>query len=118
MEGVDPEPLKRGPGHYPGTAAPGQPGNFAVAGHRTTYGAPFYHLDQLRTGDEVHVVDRDQRAWVYEVVETRVVLPDEVWVIDDDPFESGAPMLTLITCEPRFSLAKRLIVFAELRGAT
>ena len=118
VEGVDPEPLKRGPGHYPGTAAPGQPGNFSIAGHRTTYGAPFYHLDQLRTGDEVHVVDREQRDWVYEVVDTRVVLPGDVWVVGGDPLGTGTPMLTLTTCEPRFSAEKHLIVFAELRTAT
>lgn len=118
VEGIDPEPLKRGPGHYPGTAAPGQPGNFSVAGHRTTYGAPFYHLDQLKLGDAVHVVDRQGREWVYDVVDMPVVLPDELWVIGDDPLGTGKPMLSLITCEPRFSAAKRLIVFAELRTAT
>ena len=114
VEGIDPEILKQGPGHYPDTAAPGRPGNFAVAGHRTTYGAPFYHLDQLRTGDEIHVVDRQQQTWVYRVTETRVVLPDETWVVGPDPLQTGSPVLTLTTCEPRFSAAKRLIVFAEL----
>lgn len=115
VEGVDLETLKRGPGHYPDTAAPGEAGNFAVAGHRTTYGAPFYHLDQLRPGDEVHVVDRQQRKWVYEVTETRVVLPSETWVIEPDALGNGRSILSLTTCEPRFSAAKRLIVFAELR---
>lgn len=114
VEGVDPETLKKGPGHYPETAGPGEPGNFAVAGHRTTYGAPFYHLDQLRQGDEIHVVDRQQRTWVYEVTEIRVVLPDEVWVVGPDPLGTGKPLLTLTTCEPRFSVKNRLIVFAEL----
>lgn len=115
VEGVDLETLKRGPGHYPETAAPGQPGNFAVAGHRTTYGAPFYHLDQLRAGDEIHVLDRKGRRWVYEVTETRVVLPQDTWVIERDPLGTGTPIMSLTTCEPRFSAAKRLIVFAELR---
>lgn len=114
VEGVDPQTLKQGPGHYPDTAAPGQSGNFALAGHRTTYGAPFYHLDQLRTGDEIHVVDRQQRTWVYEVAETRIVLPHDTWVIGPDPLGTGNPVLSLTTCEPRFSAAKRLIVFAEL----
>lgn len=116
VEGVDPESLKRGPGHYPGTAEPGQPGNVALAGHRTTYGAPFYHLDELRPGDEIHTIDRQQRTWVYEVTETRVVLPHETWVIGPDPLESGRPVLSLTTCEPRFSAEKRLIVFAELQS--
>jgi sortase A len=115
VEGVDPETLKQGPGHYPGTAAPGQPGNFALAGHRTTYGAPFFHLDQLRAGDEVHVVDRQQRSWVYEVTESRVVLPHETWVIGPDPLDSGRPVMSFTTCEPHYSAEKRLIVFAELR---
>lgn len=114
VEGIDPETLKQGPGHYPGTAGPGQSGNFALAGHRTTYGAPFYHLDQLRTGDEIHVVDRQRRTWVYEVTEAKVVLPHETWVIAPDPLGTGNPVLSLTTCEPRFSAAKRLIVFAEL----
>jgi sortase A len=114
VEGTAYDDLKRGPGHYEDTAAPGQPGNFAVAGHRTTYGAPFYHLDELRPGDEVHVVDRQQREWVYEVTETRVVLPGDVRVIGPDPLGTGEPMLTLTTCEPRFSAEKRLIVFAQL----
>lgn len=116
VEGVDLETLKQGPGHYPGTAGPGQPGNFALAGHRTTYGAPFYHLDQLRAGDEIHVVDRQRRPWVYEVTDTRVVHPDETWVVGPDPLQTGEPVLSLTTCEPRFSAAKRLIVFAELRA--
>lgn len=115
VEGVDPETLKKGPGHYPATAGPGEPGNFAVAGHRTTYGAPFYHLDQLRPGDGIHVVDRQQRTWTYEVIASRLVLPDDVWVVGPDPLETGQPMLTLTTCEPRFSAAQRLIVFAQLR---
>jgi sortase A len=116
VEGVDPETLKRGPGHYPDTALPGQPGNVAIAGHRTTYGAPFYHLDQLRPGDEVHVRDRNTRTWVYEVTETRVVLPSETWVVGPDPLDSATPTLTLTTCEPRFSAEKRLVVFASLRS--
>lgn len=115
VEGVTREALKQGPGHYPDTAAPGSPGNFGVAGHRTTYGAPFYHLDQLQEGDEIHVVDRYDREWVYRVTDTEVVLPDDTWVIGPDPLGTGRAMLTLTTCEPRFSAAKRLIVFAELQ---
>lgn len=116
VEGVGVEDLKRGPGHYPDTAAPGQAGNFAVAGHRTTYGAPFYDLDQIQVGDEIHVVDRTQREWTYVVERTEVVEPSEVWVIGDDPLGTGRPTLTLTTCTPRFSAAQRLIVFAQLRA--
>lgn len=114
VEGVGVEDLKRGPGHYPKTAAPGEPGNFAVAGHRTTYGAPFYDLDELRAGDEIHVVDRAGREWVYIVERSEVVQPSETWVVGDDPLGTGRPTLTLTTCTPRFSAAQRLIVFAQL----
>ncbi|CAN5919976.1 class E sortase [soil metagenome] len=106
--------LQDGPGHYPDTALPGEPGNFAVAGHRTTYGAPFYHLDVLRRGDRVLVTDRQGRRHTYAVAEQRVVLPGDTWVIGDDPLGSGEPTLTLTTCNPRFSAAERLVVHAEL----
>ena len=115
VEGVTLDVLRDGPGHYPDSAGPGQEGNFAVAGHRTTYGAPFYHLDQLRPGDEIHVVDRAQREWVYVVTEAQVVVPTALWVVGSDPLETGRPTLTLTTCHPRFSAAQRYIVFAELR---
>lgn len=106
--------LQQGPGHYPDTALPGESGNFAVAGHRTTYGAPFYHLDVLRRGDQVLVTDREGRRHTYAVAEQRVVLPVDTWVIGDDPLGSGKPTLTLTTCNPRFSAAERLVVHAEL----
>ncbi len=114
VSGVDLTTLQSGPGHYPETALPGQDGNFAVAGHRTTYGAPFFNLDQLRAGDEVHVTGRDGVTYVYVVRESRVVRPDELWVVEPDPLGTGRPTLTLTTCHPRFSNAQRLIVFAEL----
>ena len=108
--------LQRGPGHYPGTAMPGQDGNFAVAGHRVTYGRPFYHLDDVRPGDEVHVWDRDGAKHVYEVTGTEVVGPRDTWVLGHDPQGTGEPTLTLTTCHPRFSQRERLIMFAELAG--
>jgi sortase A len=114
LDDVTTDDLMRGPGHYPGTAMPGQPGNFAVAGHRTTYGAPFFHLDALRTGDLVHVTDRRGRRFTYEVAGQRVVAPTNTSVIDSDPLGTGRPTLTLTTCNPRFSAAERLIVHAEL----
>lgn len=116
VEGVSVEELKRGPGHYTGTAMPGQAGNFAVAGHRTTYGHPFFDLDELRAGDEVHVTDRGGRRWVYSVVRQEIVDPADVRVIAPDPLGTGRPTLTLTTCHPRFSAAQRLVVFAELAG--
>lgn len=116
VEGVSVEDLKRGPGHYPGTAEPGQAGNLGISGHRTTYGAPFYHLDRLREGDTIHVVDRHNRVWVYEFLEQRIVQPTDVWVMEDDPLGTGGALLTLTTCHPRLSAAQRMVVFATLVG--
>jgi sortase A len=114
VEGVGFEELKRGPGRYPGTAGPGEAGNFAIAGHRTTYGAPFFHLDRLAAGDVIDVTGRDGQRWQYTVREQRVVAPEATWTIGPDPLGTGTPMLTLTTCYPRFSDEQRLIVFAEL----
>ncbi len=114
VEGVGADVLRRGPGHYPGTGMPGQPGNFAVAGHRTTYGAPFFHLDRLQAGDQAQVTDRSGARHVYEVVEQRIVRPSDRSVLSRDPLGGGRPTLTLTTCNPRFSNRQRLVVFAEL----
>lgn len=115
VEGVSPDALRRGPGRYPGTALPGGTGNFAIAGHRTTYGAPLYHLDLLQPGDHIEVTDRDGKQWTYVVRKQQIVEPDETWTVGPDPLGSGRPTLTLTTCYPRFSAAQRLIVFAELQ---
>ena len=114
VQGVTLANLQRGPGHYPGTALPGQKGNFAVAGHRTTYGAPFFNLDQLRKGDEVLVTTRGGKKFTYRVRSQEIVSPSDTWVIEPDPLKTGKKTLTLTTCNPRFSNAERLIVFAEL----
>lgn len=114
IEGVTGDDLAKGPGHYPDTALPGQPGNFAVAGHRTTHGAPFFHLDAVRAGDEILVTDRRGTQHTYEVTRQRVVLPTDAWVIGEDPLSTGKPTLTLTTCNPRFSAAERLVIHAEL----
>jgi sortase A len=108
IEGVDIEDLKKGPGRYPKTALPGDEGNFALAGHRTTYGSPFWSLDVLEPGDRIHVRTTEGR-YVYEVEWTRIVDPSARYVLS--PTES--PALTLTTCNPRFSAAERLIVRAE-----
>ncbi|MBV8690855.1 MAG: class E sortase, partial [Actinobacteria bacterium] len=75
VEGVGVEDLKKGPGHYPGTPLPGQPGNAAIAGHRTTYGAPFNRLDELSPGDEV-LVTTVKGSYTYKVAMSHVVKPD------------------------------------------
>ncbi len=114
VEGVGVEDLKQGPGHYPGSPMPGQAGNAAVAGHRTTYGAPFYRLDELKAGDDIYVATRDApNPWHYQVMSTQDVSPSSVDVLND--FHDNR--LTLTTCTPRFTAAKRLIVVARLLGA-
>ena len=111
VEGVGVGDLQKGPGHYPQTALPGQPGNAAIAGHRTTYGAPFFNLDELKPGDPI-LTTTAQGRFRYEVLTTTVVTPSEVSVLE--PTEDNR--LTLTTCEPRFSAARRMIVTAKLVG--
>ena len=79
VEGVTPEDLRNGPGHIRGSAMPGQVGNTVISGHRTTNGAPFYHLDRLERGDTI-TVESLTGAHTYQVVETRIVQPDDTWV--------------------------------------
>lgn len=111
VEGVGVGDLQKGPGHYPQTPMPGQPGNVAVAGHRTTYGAPFYNLDELKPGDPI-LITTAQGRFRYEVTTTEVVSPSEVAVLDP----TTDNRLTLTTCEPRFSASRRMIVTASLMG--
>jgi sortase A len=110
FEGVAPDTLKKGPGHMPGTPLPGQPGNAVLSGHRTTYGRPFFDLDQLQPGDRIEI-ETAIGTHVYELREEWfLVAPTDVWVVD--PREGG--WLTLTTCHPKFSARQRLIVTAEL----
>ena len=109
FEGVDRTTLKSGPGHMPGTPLPGQPGNAVISGHRTTYGRPFYDLDQLVPGDEI-AVETALGISRYAVRQILIVAPTDVWVAGN---MDGA-WLTLTTCHPRFSAAQRLIIQAEL----
>lgn len=117
VEGTSLADLKRGPGHYPESAMPGEDGNLAIAGHRTTYSEPFGKLDELTDGDTIHLVDRSGTEWVYAYREQRIVQPTDVWVVQEpDPIDLGAPTITLTTCHPKFSAAQRLIAFGELVG--
>jgi sortase A len=111
VQGVAPDDLARGVGHYAETALPGEVGNFAVAGHRATHGEPLRHLDRLRTGDAVVVETRE--AWFTYAVraEPVVVASTATGVIAPVP---GERLLTLTTCHPRWSSEKRMIVHAAL----
>ncbi|MDQ4069633.1 MAG: class E sortase [Actinomycetota bacterium] len=111
VEGVGVEDLKKGVGHYPDTKMPGEKGNSALAGHRTTYGAPFNKLDELVAGDAINVTTR-AGTFRYDVTEKKVVTPDTVSVLDDTPDNR----LTLTTCHPKYSAEQRLIVIGHLVG--
>ncbi len=109
VQGTGVSDLKKGPGHYQNTPLPGQPGNAAIAGHRTTYGAPFGDIGELNAGDEIDVTTR-QGSFVYKVTEKKVVSPSDVSVLN--PTKDNR--LTLTTCHPKYSAAQRLIVTAVL----
>lgn len=120
VEGVDLATLTRGPGHYPETAAPGDVGNFAVAGHRATYGEPFAYLDQVQVGDEI-LVERDGEDYRYVVSESFITVPSDTDVLLPVPGQPGveaeAGSITLTTCNPRWGSTQRLIVHGALAGS-
>src|SRR5829696_2396066 len=111
VSGVSLEDLKRGPGHYPDTPLPGQPGNAAIAGHRTTYGAPFNRIAELEPGDEI-LVTTAQGAFRYEMTEQHIVSPSQIEVLED----VGDNRLTLTACHPKYSASQRIVVTAALVG--
>jgi sortase A len=117
IEGVSRADLRKGPGHYPGTALPGKVGNFVVSGHRTTYSAPFNRAAELRPGDKILVDTRDGR-YTYTVTGLKIVKPTDVDVTAPVPFHPGRRptdrLITLTTCHPKYSAARRLIVFGRL----
>ncbi|TDA69894.1 MAG: class E sortase [Clostridia bacterium] len=109
VHGVSPKDLRRGPGHYPDSAWPPETGNVAIAGHRTTYGAWFRHLDKLEAGDTIYLVSsgrtycyRVEKVWVTEPTDWSVVAP------------TANPVLTLTTCNPLYSSRQRLVVRASM----
>ena len=112
IEGTDIRDLKKGPGHYRDTAYPwDDDGKVAIAGHRTTYGAPFWSLDKLRRGDRITLAT-EFGDFDYQVTRTREVVPTETTILQ----QTKDPTLVLTTCTPRFSAARRLIIFAERMG--
>ena len=114
VEGTDTESLKKGPGHYRQTAYPWEDsGRVGIAGHRTTYGAPFWSLDELRAGDRI-VLATEYGVFNYRMTHVAITPPSGIlqsgsWVLD----QTERPTLVLTTCNPRFSAAQRLIVFAD-----
>jgi sortase A len=121
IEGVRVDDLKDGPGHYPGTPLPGQKGNSSIAGHRTTYGAPFANIDELVPGDQIQV-RTSQGQFTYAVMPQTdkdgtvsghlIVGPNAVEVLND----FGDNRLTLTACHPKYSASQRIIVVGVLQG--
>jgi sortase A len=109
IEGTDAGNLRKGPGHYPDTPLPGQRGTSAIAGHRTTYGAPFRKLDKLKKGDPI-MVELPYGTFVYRVDRTQIVDDSALWVtkkVDHD-------QLVLTACHPLYSAEQRIVAFARL----
>jgi sortase A len=128
IEGIRTDDLARGLGHFPGTALPGQSGNFALAGHRVTNGEPLRHLPSMRIGDKV-IVETSEATYTYALdTDPRrlVVSADETWVLDAVPMAEPAAILpdkgpsvarlTLITCADLFRTTQRMVAFGHLVG--
>lgn len=113
VQGTDEASLEKGPGHYPSTALPGLDETVAIAGHRTTYLAPFRHLDALRPGDQI-TVQMPYGRFDYRVQYRRIVTPSSWWITRDVGYER----LVLSACNPLYSAAQRIVVFARLREIT
>ncbi len=113
VQGTDTASLRKGPGHYPETTFPGLGGTVAIAGHRTTYLAPFHDVDELRRGDRI-VLTMPYARFEYAVQRTQIVLPSALWIERDVGYER----LVLSACHPLYSASHRIVVFARLRRVT
>ena len=110
VQGTDTDTLRKGPGHYPSTVFPGESGTVAIAGHRTTYGAPFRTIDQLKSGQHI-VLAMPYGTFTYAVERTQIVSPDAFWITRRVP---GEDRLVLSACHPLYSASHRIVVFARL----
>jgi sortase A len=109
IQGTDTASLEKGPGHYRNTPIPGQPGTVAIAGHRTTYLAPFRHIDDIQDGDDIRI-EMPYAAFTYTVEKHEIVDPSDVGIIKP----VGYDRLVLTACHPPYSAAQRYAVFAKL----
>jgi sortase A len=112
VEGATAGDLTKGPGHFPETPLPGQLGNAAIAGHRTTHLAPFFDIDKLQPGDEIIVTTLNGR-YVYHVTGSEVVAPEDYALVIPTTDVTKAT-LTLVSCTPRYTARNRIVVHAEL----
>jgi sortase A len=111
VAGVSKDDLKKGPGHYPETPLPGQLGNAAIAGHRTTFGQPFFDIDKMQPGDEIVVTTLAGR-FVYRVTGQQIVSPTDYQVVTTtDPTKAT---LTLTSCHPKYTARERIVITADL----
>ena len=110
LEGIRLTTLDNGPGHWPGTAMPGEVGNVVVAAHRTSHGGPFRNIDQLVAGDSV-MFSTAAGETEYAVTSTQIVNPDAIWIVDP----TDTPTATLFACHPPGSVAQRIVVKLELK---
>ncbi len=113
IEGTDTSSLEKGPGHYPATAFPGLGQTVAIAGHRTTYLAPFRHINALKPGDRI-MVTMPYGLFTYVVQYQKIVQPTALWVTSNVGYER----LVLSACNPLYSAAQRIIIFAKLKSVT
>src|SRR3954453_15482845 len=109
VEGTTLGDLRKGPGHSPKTPLPGEGGTVGVAGHRTTYGAPFRTVNKLEKGDQLEM-DMPYGKFFYRVDKTQIVKPNALWIVDKRKRE----MLVLSACHPLYSAARRIVVFSTL----
>jgi sortase A len=109
VQGTDTTSLEKGPGHYPETPFPGQGGTVGIAGHRTTYLAPFRHIDSMKVGDPI-VMKMPYGNFVYRVTKTAIVDPSDVGIVKKVGYEE----LVLSACHPLYSASHRYVIFAKL----
>lgn len=114
VQGTDLSSLRDGPGHYPKTSFPGEGGTIAIAGHRTTYLAPFRTINNLKPGQPI-VLDMPYGRFTYAVQRTKIVPPSATWITRRVP---GREQLVLSACHPLYSASHRIVVFARLTQAT
>jgi sortase A len=113
VEGVGSGSLTRGPGHYEDTSLPGEDGTVGIAGHRTTYSAPFRNIDKLGQGQTI-LLKMPYGRFAYRVTDSAVVPPDDVSVLAP----AHHARLVLTSCNPVFSDAERIVVYARLTKAS
>ena len=113
VQGTGLDVLRKGPGHYPKTSFPGEGGTVAIAGHRTTYGAPFRTVDKLDPGEHI-ILKMPYGELDYKVEKTQIVEPDATWITNR---VKGPERLVLSACHPLYSASQRIVVFARLVNA-